>query len=72
MNKDLIVKIGTGLEIAGILGLMGIALKRNNDCYKAECKLIDTEFKLVASEVSNAIKDIDIQILEAKVKELEK
>lgn len=72
MNKDLIVKIGTGMEILGILGLMGIAFKRNNDCYKAERKLINTEMKLINTEFDGIVKDVKIRLLEDKVKELEK
>ena len=32
------------MEITGIVGLTAIALKRNNDCYKAECELIAERF----------------------------
>lgn len=71
MNKDLIVKICTGLEIVGVLSLMGIALKRNNDCYKAECELIETRGKLIGSEFNGIVKDVEILQLKNKVKELE-
>lgn len=71
MNKDLIVKICTGVEIVSILSLMGIALKRNNDCYKAECELIETRGKLIDSEFKGLIKDIENHQLKDKIKELE-
>ena len=58
-------------EIVCITLITGIALKRNNDCYKAECKLINTEFKLMSTELDNINKDIEIKTLKDKIKKLE-
>lgn len=71
MNKDLIVKICTGVEIVGVLSLMGIALKSSNDCYKAECKLIDKEIELGFSKLNSILKDVENRKLKDKIKELE-
>lgn len=65
-------KLLTLVEIIGILGIAGIALKRNNDAYKAECKLLDTEIKLGFTELDGICKDIKIEELEKELKELKK
>lgn len=72
MSKDLIAKICTGVEIVGILVLTGIAFKRNNDCYKAECKLIKTECELIDSQIDCMVKDIENHCLKTELKELKK
>lgn len=60
----------TAVELGSILALAGLGLKRNNDCYKAECKHIDAEYKLAASQLEGVCKDIEIGLLKDEVKEL--
>ena len=69
-KKDLIVGVAALLEIGCFAALAGIALKRNNDCYKAECKLINTEFKLLTEQMSGGIKNFKIKMLEKELDEL--
>ena len=71
-GKDLITGVATLLELGCIAALAGIALKRNNDCYKAECKLIDTELKLIGEQISGSIKNFKISMLEKELDELKK
>ena len=67
-----------GVALAGIVnlgcicGLAYIGLKRNNDCYKAECKLMNAELENIAYEVKNEAQEAKIKVLEAKVAELKK
>lgn len=49
-----------------LLGLAGIALKRNNDAYKASCDLIDAEFKNIALDVENHSLKHEIEQLKKK------
>lgn len=67
---DLIAGVVTLMEVGCILALTGIALKRNHDCYKAECKLLDVEKELACEKIINISKDIRIKGLEEKLKEL--
>ena len=53
------------INLGCILGLAGIAFKRNKDAYDASCQLLDAEFK-------NIEKDIKIHSLEYEVKQLKK
>lgn len=66
MNK-FIQGVGILLELTGIVGLTGIALKRNNDCYKAQMKLVDTELKCSFLELDNTIKENKINLLETEL-----
>ena len=68
--RGLVVGICTLAEIVGITVLTGMALKRNNDCYKAECKLIDAECELSKAEADKLSKDIQIKALENEIKQL--
>ena len=70
--KNLVTGVATLLELGCIAALAGIALKRNNDCYKAECKLIDTELKLLNKEIDGSIKNFKISMLEKELDELKK
>ena len=67
MGKNLLVTIGTGIEMCGIAALTYIALKRNNECYKAECKLIDAQKQLFLKELEIITKDIEIEKLKKKL-----
>ena len=66
--KDLVVGISTLVELGCIIGLAGIGLKRNNDCYKAEMELVDAKLKLGLAEIEKFDKDCEIEKLK---KELE-
>ena len=67
MGKDLFVTIGTGLEMCGIAVLTYIALKRNSECYKAECKLIDAQKQIFLKELEIITKDVEIEKLKKKL-----
>lgn len=51
------------VQLGCILGLAGIAFKRNNDAYKASCNLIE-------SEIKHLEKDIEIYNLRQEIKTL--
>ena len=54
------------VQLGSIIGLTAIGLKRNNDAYKAECKLIDVEFELIEKEVEICMLKRDIAELKKK------
>lgn len=62
-------KVATGIltlvQLGGIAGITFIALKRNDDAYKAECKRIKAEFDLI-------MKEVEIYKLEREIEELKK
>lgn len=66
MNK-VIEGICTVVELGCIIGLAAIGLKRNNDCYKAEMKLIDAEIELFKAQVDNIDKGAEIRILKREL-----
>lgn len=68
--KDLIIGVSTLIELGCIAGLAGIGLKRNRDCYNAECKLIEAEYNLGLSKIDHISKDIEIKKLKAEIEEL--
>lgn len=70
--RGLVVLTGTLMQMAGIAVLTGIALKRNNDCYKAQIELIDTQHDLAIAKISGVIKDAKIRELKEELKELKK
>lgn len=61
----------TGLEIASVLLLSGIAAKAETERHKTTVKLFDTEIKLAATEISNILKDAKIRTLEKKLKQFQ-
>ncbi len=69
MNK-FVVGLCTAIELGCIVSLAAIGLKRNNDCYKAECKAIGTECKLLGKELELWSKDLEIKILKEELAEL--
>lgn len=69
MNK-LVVGLCTVVEMVCLGGLAGIALKQNNDCYKAQCKLIDSELNCLSTEIELAIKNAEIRKLKEELAEL--
>lgn len=68
MNK-FVVGLCTLVELGCITGLAAIGLKRNNDCYKAECKLINEQVEHFKTQMEVIDKDYEIKVLK---KELEK
>lgn len=58
--KDVAFGLCSLAQMACVIGIAGIALKRNNDCYKAECKLIDSEHKHILAQMDGLMKDIEI------------
>lgn len=68
--KGVVVGLCTLVELGCIAGLAAIGLKRNNDCYKAEMKLIDSEFNLAMAKMDNVEKDIKIAEMEEELKSL--
>lgn len=69
MNK-FVVGVCTLVELGSIVGLAYIGLKRNNDCYKAECRAIDAEWKLAIEQIDCATKDLEIKQLKKELAEL--
>jgi hypothetical protein len=53
-----------------MLALGGIALKRNNECYKAECKASNLEVKLIFTELENELKECEIERLKKELEQL--
>ena len=69
MNK-LITGVCTLVELGCMLALGGIALKRNNECYKAECKANELEVKLIFTELESYLKGSEIERLKKELEEL--
>jgi hypothetical protein len=57
------------VELGCLIGIAGIALKRNNDCYKAQCELVDEQMAHFKTQIDMIDKDYEIKVLK---KELEK
>lgn len=66
----LIVQVASGIELACLLALGGIALKRNNDAYKEACKRIDAERLVRLHELHDVLRDAEINVLKKQVEEL--
>jgi hypothetical protein len=71
MNK-FVFGVCTLAELVGISLITGIALKRNNDCYKAEIKCIDVEHELLLAELKGVAKDCEIARLKKELEEAKK
>ena len=71
MNK-VIVGVCTIIELGCLLGLGGIALKRNNDCYKAECGLVNERFNNISLEMDCILKDAEIKQLKEELAKFKK
>ena len=69
MNKN-IIRLCTILELGCVAGLTAIALKRNNDCYKAECKAVDLEIKQCLTEIECDLKGYENERLKKELDEL--
>lgn len=72
MNKldKFLAGVGFAMEIIGIAGLAGIALKRNKDCYNAEMQLVQKEGELFLANLHNEIQKRQIEELEKEISEL--
>lgn len=68
--KDLVLGVCTLVEVGCIIGLAGLGFKRNNDWYKAECELINTQCELYNAEIQNIVKDSKIKQMENEIKQL--
>lgn len=71
MSKT-ILGLCTFIELTSVAVLTGIALKRNNDAYKAAVKCIDLELALAFSDLENTVKDIEIDRLKKELEKLKK
>ena len=69
MNK-FIVGVCTLMEIGCVAGLAAIGLKRNNDCYKAQCELINEQCDHYRTKIDMVFKDTKIKVLEREIEEL--
>ena len=69
MNK-IVLGVCTLMELAGVTALSALALKRNRECYEAEMKCIDLEFKATMAEIDKINKDFEIAKLQAELEEL--
>ena len=58
------------IQLGCIAGLTAIGLKRNNDCYKAECKLIDVQHELTMEKLNGLTKDLYIECLKGDIARL--
>lgn len=70
--KDIVVGVCTLVEVGCVLALGGIALKRNKDCYDAECALVDEKLKHGLTQLKLIDKDYEIAQLKAKLRKSEK
>lgn len=69
-----IEKIAVGLcklvEIGSIIGLAAIGLKRNHDCYNAECENIKLRCDALKKDVDMVYKDAEIRVLKREIETL--
>lgn len=63
MKKDSLVVLAGVVNLGCIVGLAAIGLKRNKDCYNAECKLLH-------EQLDNISKAVKIESLETEIKKL--
>lgn len=68
--NGLIVGVSTLVELGCIIGLAGIGLKRNKDCYEAECKLIEREADLGFATLDILRKEAEIAELKDELNKL--
>lgn len=71
-TKNIGVVLAGLVNLGSICGLAYIGLKRNRDCYKAECELIEAEYNKALTEIDNAIKDTEIKQLKSELEEMKK
>lgn len=68
--SGLIVGVSILVELGCVLTLAGISLKRNRDCYEAECKLIGREADLGLATLDIACKESEIAKLKDELNNL--
>lgn len=68
--KKLVIGVCTLIEVGCIAGLAAIGLKRNKDCYKAECELINEEIEHLKTQCDLYISDAKVKKLEQEIAEL--
>lgn len=68
--KGLITGIAVLIELGCISSLAVIALKRNRDCYEAECNLLEAESKLIYKELEVIHLNHEISMLKYDLNEL--
>jgi hypothetical protein len=69
--NGLIAGVCTLVEIGCIIELARIGLKRNNECYKAELKLLEREADLTYATIDILRKDAEIAELKEQLKKYE-
>lgn len=70
MNK-FAVGLCWAVELGCLIGITGIALKRNNECYKAECALHDEKMAHLGTQLEMVGKDYEIRVLKKKLEEVQ-
>lgn len=74
MNTEMVKKVVswslTLVELGGIMGLTGIALKRNKECYEAQCEQVNTEIELIKEQLKNELNKMKIKELQKEIDEL--
>ena len=74
MNAETVKKVVswslTLVELGGIAGITGIALKRNKECYEAQCEQVKTEVELIKEQMRNELNKIKIKQLQKELDEL--
>ena len=71
MNKKILVSIASIMELGGVALLTYVGLKRNSDCYKAECKLAKAKTDAVRKDLLLLLKDCEIEVMRRKIESLE-
>lgn len=70
MRKDVVVLAGIVVELGCLASLARIALKRNNECYNAQCDLVQEQFEHACTKLDMVYRDVKIQELEKELKDL--
>lgn len=71
MNKVL-YGILKGIEVGCIIGLSGMALKLNNDCYKTKRELAETKLNFAFKDLECTLYKAENRVLNEKLEELQK
>ena len=67
MKRDITQVFCKIVELGCIVGLAAIGLKRNRDCFIAQCKLIDEQIEHTTTKFESSMKDVRIKELEQKL-----
>lgn len=68
--EKMVTGVMTLMELGGIALITGIALKRNKECYNAECELINEVYEHNLTKIDMIGKDVEIHKLKREVAEL--